>query len=143
MKQIIKEEIIKIEENGKKKENKMRFHTKQQIIWIMWTTVIMGIGLILFKYIPMQIYGENILFDASSHMIWTVWGLYVVWFFIDQKKSWRIPYFALCTVILIIMGIQRIVAGEHNEVGIMLGLLIAGLAIAIPRWKEFKEEIKF
>jgi hypothetical protein len=135
MKAKTKKEIIE--------EEKIKLHTKQQMIWIMWTTVIMGIGLILFKYIPMQIYGENILFDASSHIIWTSWGLYVVWFFIDQKKSWRVPYFSLCAVILIIMGIQRIIAGEHNEVGIMLGLAIAGLAIAIPRWKEFKEGIKF
>jgi hypothetical protein len=41
------------------------------------------------------------------------------------------------------MGIQRIVAGEHNEIGVMLGLAIAGLAIIIPRWKEFKEGIKW
>jgi membrane-associated phospholipid phosphatase len=121
----------------------MKFHTKKQIIWIMWTTIILAIGLILFKYIPMYIYGKDILFDASSHMAWTSWGLYVLWFFVDQKESWRIPYFALCAVILIIMGIQRVVAGAHNEVGVMLGLAVAGLAIIIPRWKEFRKGVRF
>jgi hypothetical protein len=41
------------------------------------------------------------------------------------------------------MGIQRIIAGAHNEVGVMLGLAIAGLAIVIPRWKEFKKGVSF
>jgi hypothetical protein len=136
MKKVITE--TRIEE-----ENKMKFHTRQQIIWVIWTTVIMVVGLILFKYIPMYIYGKDILFDASSHMAWTSWGLYVFWFFIDQKKSWRVPYFALSAVILMIMGVQRIVVGAHNEIGVMLGLAVVGIAIIIPRWKEFKEGIKW
>jgi hypothetical protein len=126
----------------------MKFHTKQQLKWIMWTTIIMIIGLILFKYIPMYInylrFGtSDILYDASSHIVWTSWGLYVVWFFIDQKKSWRIPYFILSGAVLVIMAIQRIYVGAHNEVGIMMGLLVAGVAIIIPRWKEFRRNLKF
>jgi membrane-associated phospholipid phosphatase len=103
----------------------------------------MAIGLILFKYIPMAIWGKYILFDASSHIVWTSWGLYVFWFFIDQKKSWRIPYFILCGIVLVIMGIQRIIVGAHNEVGLMLGLAVAGVAIIIPRWKEFRRNLEF
>lgn len=121
----------------------MKPHTKQQFSWIFWTTIIMIIGLILFKYIPMYIYGKYILFDASSHVIWTSWGLYVIWFFVDQKKSWRIPYFIFAAALLIIMGIQRIIAGEHNEVGVMLGFAIAGIAIILPRWKEFRRGVRF
>lgn len=121
----------------------MKLHTKQQLIWILWTTVIMAIGLVLFKYIPMYIYGKYILFDASSHIVWTSWGLYVLWFFIDQKKSWRIPYFIFSAILLIIMGIQRIIVGKHNEVGVMLGLAVAGIAIVLPRWKEFRRNVKF
>lgn len=121
----------------------MKPRTKQQLIWIIWTTIIMGIGLILFKYIPMYIYGKYILFDASSHIVWTSWGLYVLWFFVDQKKSWRVPYLILSAVILIIMGIQRIIVGEHNEIGVILGLIIVGIAIAIPRWKEFRKGVEF
>ena len=126
----------------------MKLHTKQQLIWIAWTTLIMIIGLILFKYIPMYInylrFGtSDILYDASSHIVWTSWGLYVVWFFVDQKKSWRIPYFILSGAILVIMAIQRIIVGAHNEVGIMLGLAVTGVAIIIPRWKEFRRNVKF
>lgn len=121
----------------------MKFHTKQQLIWIFWTAVLMAIGLILFKYIPMYLYGKDILFDASSHIVWTSWGLYVVWFFVDQKKEWRIPYFILSAGVLIIMGIQRIIAGAHNELGVMLGLVIAGIAIILPRWNEFEKGVRF
>ena len=121
----------------------MKLHTKQQLRWILETALIMALGLILFKYLPMYIYGKYILFDASSHIVWTSLGLYVVWFFVDQKKSWRIPYFIFAAVVLIIMGIQRIIAKQHNEVGVMLGLAIAAIAIVIPRWKEFKKGVKF
>ncbi|MFH1503520.1 MAG: hypothetical protein ABIE36_02595 [Candidatus Diapherotrites archaeon] len=121
----------------------MKLHTKKQLIWIFWTTLIMGIGLILFKYLPIYIYGKDILFDASSHVVWTSWGLYVAWFFIDQKKSWRIPYFIFSAIVLIIMGIQRTIAKQHNEIGVMLGLLIAGIAIVLPRWNEFRKGVKF
>ena len=103
----------------------------------------MVIGLVLFKYIPMMIYGNDILFDASSHIVWTSWALYIIWFFIDQNKSWRIPYLILSAAILILMGVQRIIAHQHNEVGIMLGLLVAFFAMVIPRWKEFTKELRF
>lgn len=126
----------------------MKFHTKQQLIWIMWTTILMIIGLILFKYIPMYInylrFGTSaILYDASSHIVWTSWGLYFLWFFVDQKKSWRIPYFIFSAVVLIVMAIQRIIAGEHNEIGVMLGFAVAAIAIIIPRWKELRRNVKF
>jgi hypothetical protein len=129
--------------NKTKNKDKLKLHTKQQLIWLLWTAIIMTVGLILFKYIPMYIYGKNILFDASSHVVWTSWGLYVIWFFIDQKKSWRIPYFILAAVVLIIMSIQRIIAQKHNEIGIILGLTIAAIAIVLPRWKEFKKGVEF
>jgi len=121
----------------------MKFHTKQQIIWILWTAVITLIGLILFKYTPMYFYGEDILFDASSHMAWSSWGLYVLWFFFDNNKKFRIPYIIFASMALTIMGVQRIIAQQHNEIGVMLGLAVAGIAIIIPRWKEFFKEVKF
>lgn len=121
----------------------MRFHTKKQLIWIFWTAIIMIIGLILFKYIPMYIYGKDILFDASAHIVWASLGLYIIWFFINQKKSWRIPYLIFSAMVLTIIGIQRIIVRAHNEVGLMLGLAVAAIAIIIPRWKEFKKGVSF
>jgi hypothetical protein len=121
----------------------MKSQTKQKLMWLLLTAVIMIIGLIIFKYIPMYIYGRNILFDASSHMVWTSFALYVIWFFIDKKESWRLPYFIFSAMILAIIGIQRIIVGEHNEIGIMIGLAIAFIAIIIPRWKEFKKGVSF
>lgn len=137
-KETAKKQKVKNQEN-----EKIKLHTKQQLRWIFWTAIIMVIGLILLKYIPMAIYGKNILFDASSHVVLTSLGLYILWFFIDQKKSWRIPYFIFAGGLLIIISIQRIIAQQHNEVGIVLGLAVAGISIIIPRWKEFKGGVKF
>lgn len=124
-------------------KTKIKLHTREQLIWIFWTTIIMLVGMVLFKYIPMHLYGKDILFDASNHVLWTTWGLYVIWFFIDQKKSWRIPYFIFCGAVLTIMGIQRIIAHQHNEVGVFLGLAIGVIAIVIPRWNEFEKGVEF
>ncbi len=117
--------------------------TERQIIWIFLTGVIMLTGLILFKYIPMSIYGQNILFDASAHVVWTMFILYFGWFFIDQDKNMRIFYFIISVGILVIISIQRIIAHEHNEVGILLGFLVGSLGILIPRWKEFLRNLEF
>ena len=70
-------------------------HTKQQLIWIFWTTVLMTVGLILFKYLPIYLYGKNILYDASISCCFYNLDCIILWFFIDQKKSWRIPYLIL------------------------------------------------
>ncbi len=121
----------------------MQAHTRKQIIWLIETAVLTLAGLVLFKYIPMMIFGNNILFDASSHVAWTSFGLYFLWFFIDQNKYLRIPYMLLASVILILMAVQRIFAGEHNEIGVLLGFFVAGMAIIIPRWREFRRGIKF
>ena len=121
----------------------MKQKTKNQLRWIFKTMILIGIGMVLFKYVPMHIYGKDILFDASSHMAWTSWGLYVGWFFIDQNKSWRSPYLILSALILIIMGVQRIISHQHDEVGVILGLVVAFFAITIPRWSEFKKRLKF
>ena len=121
----------------------MKQHIKKQIKWLTFTAILNLIGLIIFKYTPMWIYGKDILFDASSHMAWTGFGLYFLWFFIHKNKSWRIPYFILSGVIMVFMGIQRVIAHEHNEVGVILGVLVIGLAIIIPRFKEFKGKVKF
>lgn len=121
----------------------MKPHIKKQIKWLCWTFVLNVIGLVIFKYIPMQIYEKDILFDASSHIAWTGFGLYFLWFFIDQNKNWRIPYFILSGIILIFMSIQRVLAHQHNEVGVLLGFAVISLAIVIPRWKEFLKGVKF
>jgi len=121
----------------------MKPHVKKQLKWLCWTLIINIIGLILLKYLPMWIYGKDILFDASSHIAWTGFLLYFLWFFVDQNKSWRVPYFILSGVILVFMAIQRVIAGQHNEVGVILGALVISLAILVPRFKEFKKRLDF
>jgi hypothetical protein len=116
---------------------------KRQIKWIFLTGIIMVLGLILLKYIPMEIYGKDILFDASSHVVWTAFVIYIGWFFVDQSKNLRILYLILSVGILAVISLQRIIANEHNEVGIILGFFVAFLGVVIPRWKEFMRNIKF
>jgi len=119
------------------KSNK-KLNIIQEVKWIFWTSVIMLIGLILFKHIPMAIWGKNILFDASRHVVCTALGLYILWFFVNKRKSWRTFYLIVSAITIIIMSIQRITVGEHNLIGVSLGILISAIAIIIPRWKEFK-----
>ena len=115
----------------------------EQIKKILVAGIVIAIGLIIFKYLPMFIFGKNILFDASSHVAWTIFLLYIVWFFIDQNKSWRIPYFILSIAILTIISIQRIVTNNHNLFGLLLGFLIGIFGIAISQYKIIRNKIKF
>ena len=137
-KETAKKQKVKNQEN-----KKLNTKTEQQLIWISYTAILMVIGLIFFKYLPMYLSEGNILYDASYHVLFTILLLYILWFFIDQKKSWRIPYFIFSGALIIIVSLQRIIAQEHNEVGIMLALLIGAVSIIIPRWKEFMGGVKF
>lgn len=131
---------MKAKKSNSKKEQAKK---KTQIKELALTAVIMLLGLALLKYLPMYIFGEDILFDASQHIVVASFVLYFVYFFIDQNEKWKIPYFILCFVVLTVISIQRILANAHNDVGLLLGALISIIAIAIPRWGELNKKIKF
>ena len=109
----------------------------EQIKKIFVAGIVIAVGLIIFKYIPMFIFGKNILFDASSHVAWTIFLLYIVWFFIDQTNEWVIPYLILGAGLIIIIANQRIISNNHNEIGILLGILIGIASITISQWRIF------
>jgi len=91
----------------------------------------------------MYLFGKDILFDASLHIATAVWVLYIIWFFIDQNKNWRIPYLIFCFLVLTIISTQRILANAHDDIGLLLGLLIGLIAIGIAEYKTLKKKIKF
>lgn len=121
----------------------MKNHAKTQAIELFFTAVIMILGLALLKYLPMYIFGKEILFDASQHIIIASFMLYFIYFFIDQNKSWRLPYLIFSIGVLIIISIQRILENAHNDIGLLLGLIISIIAIIAPRWREFKGKVEF
>ena len=127
----------------KAKNKKEQERKKMQIKELVYTAIIMIAGLLLFKFLPMEIFGWNILFDASMHITIACFVLYFIYFFIDQNKSWRIPYAIFCFAVLTIISVQRILVSAHNDTGLLLGLIISVVAIAIPRWNEIKKEIEF
>lgn len=129
--------------NNKNYNEACTLRIKKQLVWIAKTTLLMILGLIIFKYLPMYLFDKSILYDASSHVLFIILALYILWFFIDQKKSWRVPYFIFAGALIIIVSIQRIIAQKHNEVGIILALIIGAVSILIPRWKEFMGGVKF
>lgn len=115
----------------------------EQIKSIIFTGIIMTIGLLLFKFLPMQLFGSNILSDASMHITLACFILYIGYFFIDQNKSWRIPYFIFCLAVLTIIALQRILVNAHNDLGLLAGLLLSLLAIVIGNWENLRGEIDF
>lgn len=123
----------------------MFFHNKKkdQIIKIFTALFFMGIGILLFKFIPMQIWGGEILFDASMHLTVTFAVLYVLWFFVDQNKDWRTPYFLLSLVVIFVVAVQRILDNAHNDVGLLLGLFISLVSIGIAERKNLKNKFVF
>lgn len=116
---------------------------KEQIKKILISGIAIFIGLLIFKNLPMLIWGPDILFDASRHVALTIWGFYVLWFFIDQNKKWRIPYFIFAAAVTIIMAIQRIIAKQHNEIGVLLGMAVGLSGIALAERKSLKGKFIF
>lgn len=103
----------------------------------------MVVGLLIFKYLPMYIYGKDILFDASQHIVTASFILYVIYTLIEKNKDWRIPFFIFSLSVLTIISLQRILDNAHNDVGLLLGLLISIVAIILPRINEIKKDFKF
>lgn len=120
-----------------------RSNKKTQLKKIFTAALFMGLGALLFKALPMQIWGKYILFDASFHIILTFLTLYIIWFFVDQNKDWHVPYFALSVVVVFIVAVQRIIDNAHNDAGLLLGLIISLVSIGIAERKNLKNKFKF
>lgn len=115
----------------------------KQIKKIILASVLMLLGLCLFKWYPMFLYGEDILYDASAHIVFASLVLYSLYFFIDQNKDLRIPYFLLSFTILIVISFQRIQNNAHNDIGLLKGFLISIISIVLANWDYFKRKINF
>lgn len=116
---------------------------KDQIIKILTAALFMGLGALLFKVLPMNIWGSEILFDASFHLILTFLVLYVIWFFIDQNKDWHMLYFIFSALVVFVVAVQRIIDNAHNDAGLLLGLIISLVSIGIAERKSLKNKFKF
>jgi hypothetical protein len=116
---------------------------KEKIKKIFIVGIIISIGLILFKLLPMLIFGNDILFDASAHISIAIFVLYILWFFIDQNRSWRIPYFIFAFFVLTVISIQRIINNSHNDIGLLSGLVLGILGIGVAEWKKIKNKLDF
>lgn len=110
---------------------------------ILTAGVIIAVGLLLFKYLPMSIWGRDILFDASGHIAAAMFVLYVLWFFIDQNKQWRTPFFIFAAMVLVVISLQRIIDNAHNDIGLLGGLTLGLLAICASQWPAIKKQLKF
>ncbi len=120
-----------------------RLSVKRKILSLLIAAIVMAIGILLFKYAPMSVFGRDILFDASLHLTLAIFALYVVWYFIDQNKSWRIPYFVFSLAVVVIVSVQRILVDAHNDIGLLAGFIISIVAIVVSRWKYFHNKFEF
>jgi len=103
---------------------------------LVYSTILMVIGSLLFKILPEYIYGKDILFDASRHVMTLALGLYFLYYFVQRKENWKLNYIIFSSGILCFMGVQRILSGEHNEYGVLIGYALAGIAVFLPLWLE-------
>jgi len=116
---------------------------KEELKHIIIAGFVTIIGLIIFKLIPMYLYGKDILFDASAHIAIAIFVLYIGWFFINKNKSWKLPYFILSFFVLTIFALQRIVTQNHNDIGLLMGLFVGVISITISEWKYLHNKIRF
>ncbi len=106
---------------------------------IIYTAILSIIGILLFKILPMRLFGENILFDASRHLITLSFGLYFLYYlFIQYRESWKLSYIIFSSMILGVVAVQRIIAGEHDEYGVLLGFAVSAFSIFAPLMLEEK-----
>ncbi|MBU0906747.1 MAG: phosphatase PAP2 family protein [Nanoarchaeota archaeon] len=120
---------------------KLSFEKKVRSLLI--AAVVMAAGLIIFKFVPMSIFGRNILFDASMHLTVAMFVLYVFWYFIDQNKSWRVPYFIFGLAVITIISVQRVLVNAHNDIGLLAGFVLSVFAIIVSRWRYFHNKFEF
>ena len=116
---------------------------QKQVAKIAHVGSLMIIGLYLFKYIPMKIWGSDILSDASFHIAFSFFLLYIVWFFIDQNKKWHVPFFVISGVIIAVVSFDRIAATAHNGAGLLLGIVISLVSILWVERKNLKQTFDF
>jgi hypothetical protein len=116
---------------------------KEEVKKLIVSGFVILIGLVLLKYLPMWLYGSGILFDASAHIAIAIFILYFFWFFIDQNKNWRIPYFIFAFMVLTIISVQRIISNNHNDIGLLMGLVLGLVSIGVAEWKRIKNKFDF
>ncbi|MCD4759401.1 hypothetical protein K8R33_00755 [archaeon] len=115
---------------------------KKDLNKIFISGIIIFIGLVIFKFIPMIVFGNEILFDASAHIAISMFILYVIWLFIDHNKKWRIPYLIFSFFVLTVISVQRIINFKHNDLGILFGFFLGVIAILVSRGNELKHVFK-
>lgn len=91
----------------------------------------------------MYLWGSDILFDASLHITAAFFVLYVIWFFIDQTKEFRYPFYLFAILVLFVISIQRIAVDAHNDVGLLLGALISIISIGLVEREKLGNKIDF
>ena len=103
----------------------------------------MSVGLLFFKFLPMAIWGVDIEFDASMHITTAFLGLYVLWFFVDQDKEFHTPFYAISVLVLSIISYQRIAVDAHNDIGLLLGVIVSLTSIYLVEHKVLNKHLKF
>jgi len=116
---------------------------KKNVRSLIIAAIVMIVGLALFKFVPMSLFGEDILFDASMHLTIAIFVLYAFWYFIDQNKGWRLPYFIFSIAAIVVVSVQRIIANAHNDIGLLVGFIISAIAIVVSRWGYFHDKFDF
>lgn len=107
------------------------------------SALLMAIGILIFKYLPMHIWGPAIEFDASLHVTVAVFVLYIAWYFVDQNPRWHTPFFVFAALVVAIVAAQRLLVDAHNDIGVLAGIVLSLVSIALSRWASVRKKIHF
>jgi len=126
-----------------KKNIREQLSFSEKIRRIILATLVSVVGIVFFKLLPMMIWGDMIKYDVSFHIIVTILVLYVLWFFIDQNPTWRVPFFMVSSVIIIVVAVQRLLVDAHNDIGILFTFVISIVALSSAEWRDIKDKLSF
>jgi len=127
----------------KPKNAREKLTFSQKLHRIVTSIFVAAVGLLLFKLVPMVMWGTTIEFDASFHVTAVTLAMYVLWFFIDQNPKWRTPFFSIATAVVLVVAIQRLLVDAHSDIGILLALAVGVIAIGAAEWDSIRGKISF
>lgn len=105
----------------------------KNLVKIILVSVFMFVGILVLKFLPMKIFGPDILFDASLHLTATILILYSIWLFIEHEKKNKLFLIGVI-IVTALVSLQRILVQAHDIAGLLGGYFISLASIGLAEY---------